>query len=188
MTDLTMQIEFLKANLKSPIVLVGLMGAGKSLLGGKLAEMLELEFVDSDAVIVDKEQREISEIFATDGEDYFRDVERNTIQEIMENPNLKIIGTGGGAFTIDATRATILNSSISVFLEAELDVLAKRVKDGEGRPLLANGNPREILQGFIEKRYPIYTDADLTVQSKDVPVEENAARVVNALYNHLSAA
>ncbi len=178
--------DFIRANLEKPLVVIGLMGAGKTSIGNMLADELGYGFVDSDDEIVKREGRSIPEIFAQSGEPHFREVERDVIQDLMRDTNPHVIGTGGGAFMNDQTRQVIKEAGLSVFLKADLDVLVKRVGSGEGRPLLMAGNPREILQELINKRYPIYQEADLIVETRDESPQETLARVSDAIYNKLS--
>lgn len=188
-TDVDIQVDFLRAHLEKPIIIVGLMGAGKTSIGKMLAERLGYEFVDSDDQIILREKRPVSEIFKQSGEPYFRKVEREVIADLMKDNTPHVIGTGGGAFMDDETRKTIINSdAVSVFLKAKLDVLLERVGDGEGRPLLEAGDPETILQDLIEKRYPVYSDADLTIPTYSETLEQTTDRVIDALYNELKLA
>jgi len=183
-----LQQDFLRAHLEKPIIIVGLMGAGKTSVGKALAESMEYDFVDSDDVIVERAGMSISDIFATHGEPHFRALERDVLSDLMQDQQPHVIGTGGGAFMNDKTREVIKTAGISIFLKADLEVLLERVGTGEGRPLLEAGNPREILAGLIERRYPVYAEADLTVATKTEPMEETLKRVTQALYNHIQPA
>lgn len=183
-----LQQDFLRAHLEKPIIIVGLMGAGKTSVGKALAESMEYDFVDSDDVIVERAGMSISDIFATQGELHFRALERDVLSDLMQDQQPHVIGTGGGAFMNDQTREVIKTAGISIFLKADLEVLLERVGTGEGRPLLEAGNPREILAGLIERRYPVYAEADLTVATKTEPMEETLKRVTQALYNHIQPA
>ena len=168
--------------MKKPIIMVGLMGAGKTSIGQMLAEALGYDFIDSDDVIVTKEGRTIPNIFTQSGEPYFRDVERTVIGDLMQAVEPYVIGTGGGAFMNDETRALIKEKGISVFLKADLEVLLERVGDGEGRPLI-EGDPAGKLKALMDSRYPIYSEADITVETLSEPVEQTMGRVKDALYN-----
>ena len=183
-----LQQDFLRAHLEKPIIIVGLMGAGKTSVGKALAESMEYDFVDSDDVIVERAGMSISDIFATHGEPHFRALERDVLSDLMQDQQPHVIGTGGGAFMNDKTREVNKTAGISIFLKADLEVLLERVGTGEGRPLLEAGNPREILAGLIERRYPVYAEADLTVATKTEPMEETLKRVTQALYNHIQPA
>ncbi len=183
-----LQQDFLRAHLEKPIIIVGLMGAGKTSVGKALAASLGYDFIDSDDVIVERAGMSISDIFATKGEPHFRVLEREALSDLMQDQKPHVIGTGGGAFMNDQTRKVIKTAGISIFLKADLDVLLQRVGTGEGRPLLEAGNPREILAGLIAQRYPVYGEADLTVATKTEPMEETLERVTQALYNHIQPA
>jgi shikimate kinase len=164
------------------IVLVGLMGAGKTAVGRRLAQVLGLPFRDADEEIEKAAGISVSEIFARHGEPFFRDAERRLIARLLEEPP-HVLATGGGAFINDATRALIASKAVSVWLKADLDVLMKRVGKRTTRPLLATGDPRETMLRLISERYPIYAKADITVESVDGPHE----RVVEAILKELDA-
>jgi shikimate kinase len=166
------------------IVLVGLMGAGKSSIGRRLAQALMLPFVDADTEIETAAGVTIEEIFARDGEAAFRIGERRVITRLLDNPT-QILATGGGAFMDPETRALIRSRAISIWLRAELDVLLARVARRSNRPLLKTGDPRAVLAHLIEERYPIYAEADITVDTVDGPPEATLARVLEALGGYL---
>ncbi|MEM1160065.1 MAG: shikimate kinase [Pseudomonadota bacterium] len=170
-----------------PIVLVGLMGAGKSSVGLRLASALGVEFIDSDDEIERAANMTIPEIFSTFGEPHFRSGERRVIARLItEMP--RVIATGGGAFMNAETRGTISDGAVSVWLNADIDTLVSRTEGRTHRPLLANGNPREILEGLIAERYPIYRLADVGVISKAGQTHEQmAARIIAALAEHGAA-
>lgn len=172
--------------LDKSIVFVGLMGAGKTSLGKAFAESLGVEFVDSDAVIVEHEGRSIEQIFEEFGEAYFRDLERKVIIELLQDNEPKVIGTGGGAFMNPDTREVIIQKTTSIFLEAALDVLLKRIGSGEGRPLFKDRPPKEVMPELIEARYDTYKKADLSVSTYDEPLQETLNRVQQAVYTHLT--
>ena len=193
-TDISIQIEFIKATLVETgqsIALVGLMGAGKTRLGKELATALGLEFKDSDELIVER-HGEISEIFATQGEPKFREMEKAAIADLISGEP-KILSTGGGAFVQEQTRALMKDGAISIWLNADLETLYNRVKDKTHRPLLETGeDKRVILQKFIDDRYPTYALADVEavitdegITSKEESIAQNRDRVINALYMHL---
>lgn len=162
------------------IVLVGLMGAGKSSIGWRLAEALGLPFTDSDAEVEKAAGLTISEIFELHGEADFRRGEKRIIERLIsEGP--RVLATGGGAFVDPETRALIKNTCVSIWLRADLDLLVKRVSKRKTRPLLAEGNPRETLQKLIEARTPAYTQADIIVDSEDVPHQVMIDRVIQKL-------
>ena len=162
------------------IVLVGLMGAGKSCIGRRLAARLGLPFVDADREIERAAGCLIPEIFARHGEAGFRDGERRVIARLLEDP-VHVLATGGGAFMDPRTRALIGKQGISIWLRAPLDLLMRRVGRRNDRPLLQVENPRQKLLELIEQRSPVYAEADLTVDSADGPPEVTLDRVIAAL-------
>lgn len=168
-----------------PIVLVGLMGAGKSAVGRKLASSLGLRFVDADREIEKAANMAIPDIFASYGEPEFRRLEASVMARLLEG-GACVLATGGGAFINDETRATIAARGVSVWLSADLDLLMKRVSRKSDRPLLQNDNPREVMRALIDKRYPVYATADVTVQSRDVTKEQMAGSVIDALGRRLA--
>ena len=149
------------------IVLVGLMGAGKTTVGRRLAEKLGLAFVDADHEIELAAGQTIPEIFAEHGEAYFRDGERKVIARLLEN-GAQVLATGGGAFMNAETRATVKRNAISIWLRADFDLLMRRVRRRSNRPLLQNDDPEAVMRKLIAERYPIYAEADITVDSRDV--------------------
>jgi shikimate kinase len=162
------------------IVLVGLMGAGKSSIGRRLAIVLGLPGRDADTEIEAAAGLTIEEIFAREGEAGFRHGERRVIARLLDNPT-QILATGGGAFMDPATRALIRERTISIWLKADIELLLARVVRRNNRPLLKQGDPRTVLARLIEERYPIYAEADLTVESVDGPPEATLERVLDAL-------
>lgn len=170
-----------RARLTRPVVLIGLMGAGKTSVGTRLADMLGVPFRDSDHEIESVSQMKISEIFETFGEDEFRRLERRVISRLLED-GAGVLATGGGAFMQDETRAAIGDRSVSVWLKADLDVLVARTTGRTHRPLLNAGNPEEILAGLVETRYPVYALADVHVESyHEQTHEEMAGRIIAQL-------
>ena len=165
------------------IVLVGLMGAGKTSIGRRLAERMGLAFVDADTEIEKAAGKSIPDIFAEHGEAHFRDGERRVILRLLEG-GPQILATGGGAFMNAETRAAIKAHALSVWLKADLDVLLKRVAKRGGRPLLENKDPAEVLQNLINLRYPVYAEADITVESLDVQHAQMVNAVLQALAHH----
>jgi shikimate kinase len=162
------------------IVLVGLMGAGKSNIGRRLAARLGLPFFDSDPEIEAAAGETIEEIFANRGERVFRDGERRVIARLLAQP-VHVLATGGGAFMDPSTRALIARRSVSVWLRADLDVLVTRVSRRSNRPLLKDGDPRAILAELIEKRYPVYAKADVIIDSSAGSPEATVTRAIAAL-------
>lgn len=167
-----------------PIVLVGMMGAGKTTVGRRLATRLGRRFLDSDEEIEKAAQMTIPEIFAQRGEAEFRAGESRVLSRLLKETDV-VLATGGGAFVNLETRALIKSGAVSVWLKADLDVLFERVSRRSNRPLLKTADPKATLQKLIEDRYPIYADADLTVLSRDVPQDSVAADVISALLHHL---
>ena len=162
------------------IVLVGLMGAGKSKIGRRLAARLNLPFFDSDHEIEMAAGESIEEIFANRGERVFRDGERRVIARLLAQP-VHVLATGGGAFMDESTRATIERRGVSLWLRADLDVLVSRVSRRNNRPLLKNGDARTILGELIERRYPVYREADVIVESGEGSPELTVTRAIAAL-------
>lgn len=163
--------------LTRPLVLVGLMGAGKTSVGKRLAQLLAVGFVDSDAEIERAAGMTIPEIFAHLGEPAFRDGERRVIARLMtERPG--VLATGGGAFIEPRTREAIRGAATSVWLRAELGLLWDRVRDRPGRPLLQAPNPRGVLSDLLDRRYPIYAEADVVVDSRRGITHEMMAREI----------
>jgi shikimate kinase len=162
------------------VVLVGLMGAGKTKIGRRLAMRLGLPFFDSDQEIEAAAGETIGEIFANRGEQVFRDGERRVVTRLLAGP-VHVLATGGGAFMDPATRAAIARRGVSLWLRADLDVLAQRVSRRIDRPLLNAGEPRAILAELIERRHPIYAEADLTIDSGDGSPEATVGRASAAL-------
>ncbi|MBV8122370.1 MAG: shikimate kinase [Alphaproteobacteria bacterium] len=159
------------------IVLVGLMGAGKTKIGRRLAARLGLPFFDSDQEIETAAGERIEEIFVNRGEHVFRAGERRVIARLLMQP-VHVLATGGGAYMDPVTRAVIRKRAVSLWLRAELDVLVQRVSRRSDRPLLSAGDPRAILAELIERRYPIYAGADLTIDSGDGSPEATVNRAI----------
>ena len=173
---------------KSPtktIVLVGLMGAGKSCIGKRLAHRLGLTFVDADHEVERAAGCSIAEIFARHGEANFRDGERRVIARLLDNP-VHVLATGGGAFMDPRTRALIGERAISIWLRADLDLLLRRVARRNDRPLLQVAEPRQKLAELMTQRHPVYAEADIAVDSADGPPDVTLERVVEALESFLA--
>ena len=162
------------------IVLVGLMGAGKTKIGRRLAARLSLPFFDSDTEIEKAAGEPIEEIFRIRGEAVFRDGERRVIARLLSQP-VHVLATGGGAFMDPATRAVIARRGVSVWLRADLDVLLARVSRRNNRPLLQERDPRAVLAELIERRHPVYAEADLTIDSGDNAPELTVTRTIAVL-------
>ncbi len=167
------------------IVLVGLMGAGKTTVGRRLANRLGVPFVDADAEIEAAAGMTIPEIFAQHGEQHFRAGERKVIARLLQE-NGGVLATGGGAFMDPDTRAQIKRDGVSVWLRAEVALLLRRVARRNNRPLLKQGDPAEIMTRLRDERYPVYAEADITVDSTDVPHEEIVDAIIAALQRYFS--
>jgi len=165
------------------LVLVGLMGCGKSSIGKRLAARLALPFVDADEEIERVAQMSISEIFAEHGEAFFRDREAKVIARLL-SAGPQVLATGGGAFMAPETRGRIRESGISIWLRADLSVLMRRVGKRDSRPLLKAADPETVMRELIAARYPVYAEADITVESRDVPHEAIVTEIVEALAGH----
>jgi shikimate kinase len=162
------------------IVLVGLMGAGKSTVGRRLAKRLGMDFVDSDDEIERAADHKISEIFDRFGEDSFRDGERRVIARLIDGPP-KVIATGGGAFLHEQTRRLILERCIAIWLDADIEILAERVSRRDHRPLLRDREPVPLLQELSLRRNPIYAEAHLHVRSQPAPHERAVEAIIQRL-------
>lgn len=162
------------------VVLVGMMGSGKSSIGRRLAARLCVPFADADSEIETAAGMSISDIFATYGEAHFRAGETRVIARLLEGAP-QVLATGGGAFMNADTRGNIAARGISVWLKAEFEVLMRRIKRRQDRPLLKTDNPGETLRALMAERYPVYAEADLTIQSREVPHEKIVDEIVEAL-------
>jgi shikimate kinase len=166
------------------VALVGLMGAGKTTIGRRLAKALGLRFVDADDAIVAAAGTSIEEIFATHGESDFRRGERRVIARLLDaQPH--VLATGGGAFVDPRTRAVMKEKAISVWLKAPLEVLMKRVSKRDHRPLLKEDDPRAVMQQLMDARYPIYAEAELTVETGNGPHNTAVSAIIDALRIYL---
>jgi len=166
------------------IALVGLMGVGKSSVGRRLANALELPFRDADAEVEAAAGRSISDIFSDLGEAAFREGERRVIARLLDQP-AHVLATGGGAFMNDQTRELIKSRAVSVWLKTDLDVLARRVARKDTRPLLVGKDPLEVLQAQAEARYPVYGLADVIVETGDAAHHVTVDQVIRALSDFL---
>jgi shikimate kinase len=167
------------------VALVGLMGAGKSAIGKRLAARLGLPFVDADDEIERAAGCTIVEFFERRGEAEFRAGERRVISRLLAGP-LHVLSTGGGAYIDPETRALMRERALTIWLRADLDVLFDRVKRRGHRPLLSGGDPREILGRLMAQRYPVYAEADLVVDSTAQPADITTEQVIEALRHHLA--
>ncbi len=166
------------------VVLVGLMGCGKSAIGRRLAVRLGLPFVDADEEIEKAADKSIGEIFEDHGEEEFRHGERKVIARLLgDGP--QVLATGGGAFMNEETRSNVANAGISVWLKADMPVLMRRVARRDNRPLLKTGDPEAVMRRLMDERYPVYATADITISSRDVPHDAIVLEIVDALRRKL---
>ena len=165
------------------IVMVGLMGCGKSSVGRRLGNRLGLPFVDADEEIEAAAGKTIKEIFTDHGEPYFRDGERRVIGRLL-NSGPQVLATGGGAYMHPETRARIHADGVSIWLKADLAILMRRVMRRDNRPLLSAADPEAVMRRFMEVRYPVYAEADIHVVSREVPHDAMTDEVIDALKRH----
>ena len=169
------------------VVFVGLMGAGKTAIGRRLAQALDLPFVDSDHEIETVSRMSVPELFERYGEPEFRSLEQRVIERLLRD-GPRVVSTGGGAFMNPQTREAIAEFGISVWLKADLDLLMERVSKKQNRPLLKNADPRAVMRKLMQDRYPVYALADVTVETRDARREVIADEVLSALGFHMQAA
>jgi shikimate kinase len=174
------QIAALARRIDRPVVLVGLMGTGKSTVGQRLAHLLGTDFVDSDTEIEAAAQRSVGEIFEQFGQPYFRAGERRVIARLI-GAGHGVIATGGGAFVDPETRSLILDRAIAVWLDADIDTLVARTRRRDTRPLLRDGDPKEILARLHAERAPAYAEAPVRIETGDLPHHQTALRILRAI-------
>ncbi|MBN8828527.1 MAG: shikimate kinase [Sphingobacteriia bacterium] len=172
-------MNILKIN--KPIVLVGLMGSGKTTIGYRLALQLGLPFFDSDKEIEKSACCSISDIFYYAGEAYFRKIEHQTMKALLEKPEGKIIATGGGSYINPDVKNLINEKGLSIWINASLDVIVERVSRRNTRPLLEHGDKRQILQSLMEERYPVYAESHITISSDNKTHAETVKMIINAI-------
>ena len=160
------------------IAIIGLMGVGKSTIGSKLAEQMGYYFVDSDQEIEDFAKSSISQIFTQKGEKYFRDIEKDIIRQIVDRDERIVLSLGGGAFDDEQTREMLLKKAFVIYFKAPVDVILHRIGGKTNRPLLNNGNKRQILEDLIEKRSPNYVQADLAIDTSQKTHEEIISQIL----------
>ena len=182
--NLSLDRAILEALGSRSIVLVGMMGAGKSSIGRRLAQTLGIPFVDADSEIEAAAGMAIPEIFASHGEPYFRTGEARVIARLLES-GPQVLATGGGAFMREETREAVRAKGISIWLKADYEVLARRIKRRTDRPLLKTDNPAATLKALIAERYPVYAQADIAVVSRDVPHETIVTEIMSRLSDWL---
>jgi shikimate kinase len=166
------------------VVLVGMMGAGKSTIGRRLSARLRLPFLDADIEIETAAGMSIPDIFETHGEPHFRDGEARVIARLLDN-GPSIIATGGGAFVREQTRSRIRDKAVSIWLKADAEIVLRRVRRRADRPLLQTADPAATIERLIREREPFYQQADLTIWSRDVPHEKIVDECIDALYARL---
>ncbi len=169
------------------IALVGLMGVGKSSVGRRLASALDMPFRDADAEVEQAAGRSIPDIFAELGEPSFREGERRVIARLLEEP-AHVLATGGGAFMHPQTRALLKSKAITVWLKTDLEILARRITRKDNRPLLHGKDPMGVLREQADARYPVYAEADITVETGDAAHPVTVEQVLQALTAHLNGA
>ena len=171
-------------HLNKPVVMVGLMGAGKTSVGRALARSLGIPFVDSDKEIEKISGCSVIDIFAMYGEKEFRRVEEKVIERLIDTPPfVKVISTGEGAFITDAVRQIVLEKALTIWLKADLELLVKRTNFRHTRPQLLNTNSRQILEQLIKERYDTYALADITVETRDENIHKTLNKVISAIEN-----
>ncbi|MCC6940924.1 MAG: shikimate kinase [Novosphingobium sp.] len=178
------EISRIARRIDRPLVLVGMMGVGKTTIGRKLATMLHLPFVDADEEIERAAHMPIPDIFATYGEPYFRDGERRVIARLIgegRQSDRKVLSTGGGAFVDVSTRALVLEKAIAIWLDSDIATLVERVGRKDNRPLLKTGDPKEILTRLRDERQPYYSQAPIHVISSTQPHQITASRILRAI-------
>lgn len=167
------------------VALVGLMGAGKTTVGRRLAAALGLPFADADHEIVTAAGQSVEAIFAEHGECEFRRGERQVIARLLAGP-VHVLATGGGAFIDERTRALMKERAISIWLKAPIEVLMKRVAKRDDRPLLKENDPRAVMERLMADRYPIYAEADITIETGNGPHNNAVGLILDALRVHLA--
>ncbi|MCW5702656.1 MAG: shikimate kinase [Bradyrhizobium sp.] len=185
--SLSQDAEISSALGKRCIVLIGMMGAGKSTIGRRMAARLRLPFLDADTEIETAAGMSIPDIFETHGEPHFRDGEARVIARLLDN-GPAVIATGGGAFMREETRDRIRDKAVSLWLQADADIIMKRVRRRSDRPLLQNPDPEGTVNRLLEEREPVYRTADLTIMSRDVPHDRIVDECIDALHAKLCTA
>jgi shikimate kinase len=179
------EAEIVAALGRRSVVLVGMMGAGKSTIGRRLSARLRLPFVDADAEIEAAAGMSIADIFEIHGEPHFRDGEARVIARLLDG-GPSVLATGGGAFMRNETRDRIRDKAVSLWLKVDPDIILRRVRRRVDRPLLQTVDPAATVGRLIEERHPIYAQADLTIASRDVPHEKIVEECIAALHDYLN--
>jgi shikimate kinase len=186
-TSLPHDAEVTLALGKRSVVLIGMMGAGKSTIGRRMAARLRLPFTDADTEIEAAAGMSIPDIFETHGEPHFRDGEARVIARLLES-GPAVVATGGGAFMREETRGRIRDKAVSIWLKADAEIIMKRVRRRSDRPLLQNADPEGTVNRLLGEREPVYGTADLTILSRDVPHDKIVDECIEALHAKLCAA
>jgi shikimate kinase len=179
-------INMSSLQLRRTVALVGLMGAGKTSIGRRLAHELGLPFIDADHEIEQAAGQTIEAIFEQHGEAFFRDGERRVIARLLDGP-AHVLATGGGAFMDPSTRRVLVERAITIWIKADIEILLSRVGRRNHRPLLKQGDKRAILTGLMAARHPIYAEADFTIDASDGPPEEMVTGIMARLKEYLAA-
>jgi len=182
--NLSHDAEITSALGKRSVVLIGMMGAGKSTIGRRMAARLRLPFLDADTEIETAAGMSIPDIFETHGEPHFRDGEARVIARLLDS-GPAVIATGGGAFMREETRSRVRDKAVSIWLKADADVIMKRVRRRSDRPLLQNADPEGTVGRLLGEREPVYATADLTILSRDVPHDKIVDECIDALHAKL---
>jgi len=186
-SSLSHDAEIASALGKRCVVLIGMMGAGKSTIGRRMAARLRLPFLDADTEIETAAGMSIPDIFETHGEPHFRDGEARVIARLLDG-GPAVIATGGGAFMREETRGRVRDKAVSIWLKADAEVIMKRVRRRSDRPLLQNADPEATVSRLLGEREPVYATADLTILSRDVPHDKIVDECMEALHTKLCAA
>jgi len=171
------------SNAKKIIAIVGLMGVGKTTIGSKLSEKLKYYFVDCDCEIEDRERKTIKEIFAQDGEKYFRKIEEEVVTEIAMRDENIVLSLGGGAFVSEETRKILKEKAVTIWLYAPVETILHRVGNKNNRPLLNQKNKRAVLEDLAKKRYPFYAEADFKFDTSEENHEALIAKIIKQVIN-----
>lgn len=171
----------MKIQKRKIIAIVGLMGVGKTTIGAKLAEKLKYYFIDCDCEIEDREHKTIPEIFARNGEKYFREIEAKTIEEIISRDEEIVLSLGGGAFMDDNTRKILKEKTTTIWLHASIDEVLKRIGHKNNRPLLNHKNKREVLEELAAKRYPTYAEADFKFNTGEINNDALVKKIIQKI-------
>jgi shikimate kinase len=185
--SLNLDAEISAALGKRCVVLIGMMGAGKSTIGRRMAARLRLPFLDADTEIETAAGMSIPDIFETHGEPHFRDGEARVIARLLDS-GPAVIATGGGAFMRDETRGRVRDKAVSIWLKADADIIMKRVRRRSDRPLLQNADPEGTVSRLLGEREPVYQTADITILSRDVPHDKIVDECIEALHAKLCVA